>query len=411
MRYFRNRELISLYGVSDKAVRNWIQAAAHGRLPLEIYTHTNGKSYIADTLHNSEILSEVVRRGRKYRNRNSHRSVKPKPDFYRLYSREQIVDIASTLDVTHEFPYRLRYCGAAGDYWDSYLQKLLNAAENNLLKNSIQTIDHSFSYLSSLITAPYINIIDLQVANGRASKELVAKLHATGKLLSYIGIDYSQRLLQITEGNVKNFFGKDLKFKAYCMDVSTQQVRNILAKNAQPYMVKEVQNIALLLGGTIMNYPDPLLTLKQIKQSLNVDDILICSLKLDSIKARRFFDFNTVHDASELPFHNRYSLDLLGIEPEFYDVEQFYSDELRSRIVRIRFKTNLSLAFHVGEYLHNVDFKKGDTVTLLKIRHYGEDEIIELFREGGFQNMQITKSSDSEYITLISKLDTERLSS
>ncbi|HEY5667590.1 MAG TPA: hypothetical protein VIR03_00330, partial [Candidatus Saccharimonadales bacterium] len=95
-KYFKIRELTRLYGVSDKAVRNWIEKAKLGKLNLEL-TVLDGKTYIKDSFHNSAVLEQVVLRGKKYHNKRAVHLVTPSHAFYELYTLDQVVDIINSI--------------------------------------------------------------------------------------------------------------------------------------------------------------------------------------------------------------------------------------------------------------------------------------------------------------------------
>ena len=65
MKYFKNTELAKLYNVSEKSVRNWIEATKKGKLQLQLY-EGGSKAYIANTTKNTLMLEDLVEKGKKY---------------------------------------------------------------------------------------------------------------------------------------------------------------------------------------------------------------------------------------------------------------------------------------------------------------------------------------------------------
>src|SRR6266516_4345302 len=103
MKYFKNTELAKLYKVSEKSVRNWIEAAAAGNIDLELYKVGN-KHHVANTLKNNSVIEQLVQKGKKYKNTRGFRAVSPKKEFYETYNKEQILDIIYGLTVHKEIP-------------------------------------------------------------------------------------------------------------------------------------------------------------------------------------------------------------------------------------------------------------------------------------------------------------------
>lgn len=74
MKYFRNTELAKIYKVSEKSVRNWIEAAQSGKIELQLFEH-NGKYFIANTSKNTTIIEKLVEKGKKFRNTRGHKKL------------------------------------------------------------------------------------------------------------------------------------------------------------------------------------------------------------------------------------------------------------------------------------------------------------------------------------------------
>src|SRR5687768_3577091 len=103
MKYYKNTELAKLYNVSEKTIRNWVQSAQENKLGLLLY-EKNGKSWIANTSKNIEIIEKQVKRGKKFKNGRGLKKITPSKEFYQLYDNKQILDIISNLAVHSETP-------------------------------------------------------------------------------------------------------------------------------------------------------------------------------------------------------------------------------------------------------------------------------------------------------------------
>jgi uncharacterized SAM-dependent methyltransferase len=400
MRHFKNSELRHLYNVSDKTVRNWIAATKAGKLNLELFEQ-DSKLFVADTLPNTFLLEELVQRGKRFRNKRSHRSLTPKPEFYKIYTSSQVIDIINQLDKYHEYPLHYRYFDQGGRYWDAYLRKLYDTPRENFLTTTIELLELDRAYLNDLIKGHHsMNLIDLGVGNGLAAKSLISYLLSRGKLGKYIGIDTSPYLLDVTKQNLRRWFKKDLDIELCLKDLNFERFTEFAVQHHS----EDLFNLVLFLGGTIGNFREPIQALHTIRDSMGKGDVLVCSDKLDTAGARRFFDFNIKTDLTELSLHNRFVLELLSIDSSLYEVEQFYDENNNCRIIQVRLKVAISIRFETGSFRKTVNIDKGETIMLFRKWHFTAQETMDLFSEAGFEVLRFSRSSNEEYILVTARV-------
>ena len=404
MKYFKNTELAKLYNISEKSVRNWIDAAEKDKLDLELYSYS-GKNFIADTLGNSAVIKELVDKGRKYRNSRSHKSVQPSPEFYRQFDTNQAIDIINSIDVYREIPQGYAYFGAGAEYWDKYTHRLLSENESNTLTNNIDLLEFDFEAIESFVAEyDYINVIDVGPGNCLPVKNLLERLHSKQKLKRYIGVDISRDMLDIAEKNIKDWFGDKIKFEGYTKDITFERFRDVVVADSFGKSQKSTANLVLLLGNLIPNFREPEQALHAIRDSMGKQDLLVTFLKLDSQKSRRFFDFNVQSDKAILGLQEKFVLDLLGIEDTFYAIEQFYDEKKKSRVIQVRMTVSLTIDFEVGDFQKTINLHKGESILLWRSWHYTDYEIIGTYDKNNFSLLQATKSKNQEYLLLTSKL-------
>ena len=405
VKYFKNSDLIKLYRISDKSIRNWIEAAKTGRNNLVLYYDEKDKAFIADTLDNIPIIEELVAHGRKYRNERSLKVIRPLSSFYELYNPSQVTHIINSLEIHREYPLRYRYFGKGALYWDLYLQKLNNSGSSNLLKTSIELLEEDWPQLErSLKNYKFINVVDLGVGNGIAIRKALEHLQKTKKLKRYIGLDLSEKLLDITETNIRDWFNDKITMERYVRDISSEHFSDITSTDSFGHDANSTVNLIFFLGGTIMNFKEPDQVLRVIRDSMAQNDVLITSLKLDSLRARRFFDFNIRTDKTVLPSHHGFMLDLLSIDKSLYEIEQFYDHDQRARFIQIRLKMTISIHFKLKDFIKIVELQKGDTILLARILHWSTNEMINLQENNSLELCRATISCDSEYLLTVSKV-------
>lgn len=408
-KYFKNTELIKMYGVSDKAIRNWIEKSRQGKIDLELL-NMDGKTYIKDSFKNNAIVEQLVWSGKKYRNKRVHRIISPTEAFYSLYTKEQVIDIINSLEKYRETPVHYRYLGKGANYWDAYLHKLSNL-DNSYVTSTVELLKLDQPYIASLIERhKYVNIIDVGVGNGLSVKDFLGFVQRTGKLKKYIGIDISKSLLDKAERNIHTWFGDSIEIEKHVRDVNFERFADVISKDSYTQDAALTLNLVLSLGGTLTNFREPAQLVKTIQDSMGKDDLLITTLKLDSEKARSFFDYDIPKDRTLLSFHDRYTLDLLSIDRSFYDVEQLFEEQTRCRYIRIRLKVSVTINFKVGDYVKQVELDKGEPILLIRMWHFKEREIVEILNKSGFALLKSSKTYNEEYALLIARPNTNPIS-
>jgi uncharacterized SAM-dependent methyltransferase len=404
MKYFKNTELAKLYNVSEKTVRNWIQAASEGRLDLQLY-EKNDKPYVANISKNTLIIEGLVEKGKKFKNKRGYKTISPSPKFYKTFNTKQIFDIISNLTIHRELPLKYSYLDGGANYWDKYVHRLSSESQPNMLTSTVKLLSMNTDDLERLLgTRRQVNVVDLGPGNGLPIKELLTHLQKLGRLKRYIALDISKEMLEIAEKNINEWFRGDVKFEGYIRDFGHERFDDLFAEDYSGNDEDIPINLVLLLGGTLCNLRSPDQTLQAINSSLGLDDLIIYSTKLDTANSRRFFDFNISQKSQELTPRHRLTLDMLNIDDSLYDVEQFYDETRRARFISIRLKVALSIEFKLANGTRCLDFKKDDSILLWRYWHQNAIDIIKQFDKNDFDLQIAAKSEDQEYLLLLSRI-------
>jgi uncharacterized SAM-dependent methyltransferase len=405
MKFIKNAELTRLHGVSDKAVRNWIEASLNGKIDLEL-VEIDGKRYIADSLHNDVLIEQLVQKGKKYRNKRSQKVVTPTPEFYSLYSHAQVIEMANYLDKYNEVPSHYRYFGRGALYWNAHLHKFYQATKTNMLTATIELLKLEKGYFDSILNNhDYVNIIDLGVGNGLAARELLGYLKTTGKLKKYIGIDASEDLLKITERNVAEWFNNEVLTEMHILDISHERFGELLSESYGSD-ASSTLNIVLFLGGTIGNFREPFTSLQAIRESLGKDDILITSDEFDNENARKFFGSANLETFSNVSLRNQLLLELLGLDETMYEMEHVFDEKIKSHLVRARLKTEIIINIRSLNYQKQIRFDKGEHILVFRMWEWTNNELVELYEKAGLTQLRMTKLPNNEYVLLVSQVNT-----
>ncbi len=408
MKFFRNTELAELHHISEKSVRNWVEAARAGKLNLQL-CEKNGKCFIADSSKNMALIEQLVEKGKKYKNNRALRKIKPRPKFYDVYDQKQIVSLLASITTYNEIPLQYSYLDGGADYWDAYANRLVGEESPNLLNSTISLLNLSMDTLDQLLnTKRKINIVDLGPGNGLPVKHLLNHFLQREQLKGYIAVDISQGMLNIAEKHIKQWFGDKVKFEGHAKDFSNERFDDIFADD---YIGDDADipiNIVLLLGGTLCNFRSPSQALQTINSSLGPNDLLVYSTKLDTPNTRRHFDLGIETRPKPLDFLFKVVIDMLGIEDSLYEVDQFFDEIKRARFVSIRPKVDIAIEFTLPRGTRIVTLRKNEPLLLWRYWHQTANDVIDQFDQNGFDLMQATKTSDKEYLSLVSKIKSSK---
>lgn len=407
MKYFKNTELASIYHVSEKSVRNWIESAKTGKLDLQLL-EVNDRHHVANTSKNTYLIENLVQKGKKYKNSRGFKTVRPSEDFYKVYSPQQIADIVSSLGTRKEIPFEYCYLNGGADIWDKYSNRLAREHTPNILNQTSELLKLSADYIDKLVGKDRkINVIDLGPGNGSPIRSTLERLVETGRLNRYIAIDISSDILDIVRANIKSWFGNKVKLDTHLCNFEENRFSDITfaaSEGAHP-----PANLVFLLGGTISNFRQPMHLLHTINRSLQRDDLFFYSAYLDTPYTRRFFDFTELGGASSTTnkLESDVMLELLQLDETVCDIEEMLFDRAsRCRFRIMRPRKDLTIEFKVGASKRLVELVKGESIILWRHQHYYATDLIELFTKNDFDVIQATKSEDQNYILLINKIKT-----
>lgn len=396
MHYYKSQELADLYGVSRRTVTNWIKQTREGKLDLELGEDKN-EFYIIKSRLNQNKIDQIVSERQKYLNSRSRKQVTPKPQFYQIYSEQQIYDIIQSLQLYRELPLKYSYFGEGAKLWDEFRSYPGGTFDTKFLVESNQ------SYIDAVLQKfEKINIVDIGVGNGLGAKEVIEYAELKGKLNKYVGIDISSDMLTIAKNNIKLWFGNKVTCEMHECDISNQTFGDIIAEPVNNDVnTPQVGNLLLLFGGSISNFKYPNDVLRNINKSMGSEDILLCQFKIgtEAVKNRLSFIVNYQNQSSTV-------LDLLGIDKSLYSQEIGFDEKEAIRFGRIRLNRTLKIDFHLPKGKWQVDLKKQETI--LTYRASFNDPFNSpknLFYNNGFKPLLTARTLDNTGMLVLADLD------
>lgn len=401
MQYFRNHELASMYKVSQAAVGKWIAATQKGKLEL-VLIEQEGKNYVANTSKNLIAIDKMVKARKKYYNKRSLKTVTPLPEFYKIYSKEQIFDIISNIDIHREIPHQYSYFNGGADYWEKYAQKLIAENTPNLITGTIKLLKLNQAYIDSLL-APYktVNVVDLGVGDCSPIKDLLAHLLDKGVLGRYIALDISQEMIAKARRNLKRWFGGKVAFEGYNRDINYDRFVELMS----PDSGTESINVVLCFGGTLSNLRTPSDSLKIINKSMGRNDIFIYSGLIDTPQTRLYFDFD-LHPGAKSILTYKMILDLLNIDESYYEVERLFDEQVRARFIRLRFKVALTLKFELPTGIKQIEINKGECLLTWRHWHYSTVEYVQNLDDCKFDLLHMSQTLKKDCVLTVAKIKT-----
>lgn len=405
MLYFTNQELAEANHVSVRTVRNWIESAREGKLDLALQ-EKGQRYYIANTSKNALIIQDLVNKNKKYRPHRAQKTVAPQSKFYELYNQDQLYDLVSNLQINHEIPRQYNYFGEGAENWDRYANRLATEDTGNLLKSTLELLEYNECYLDHLLGKyERVNVIDIGVGNALPVKEFLTHLQNQGKLGRYIAIDISPSMLDIAEKNVRSWFGDNIQYEGYALDIDHERFGNLLANEYIKSDSDKTTNLVLFLGSTIANFKKPASILQVIHDSMGINDFFLHHQTLDTLTGRRYFDFKSAPTNSSLAPNHRYIFDLLNIDETLYDVEMGFDADLHERYIKVELKIALSIRFLFDAGERIVSFNKGDKIQLWRHRHNSIVDILQMLHDSEFRTLQASRSTDQQSLLTISRIE------
>lgn len=405
MTYFKNVDLASKYNISEATVRNWVKTAKEGKLDLTLHEEKN-RTYVANEPSNIKIIEKLIAENKKYRNTKSAKTVTPKPEFYKLFDQNQIYDIVRNLEIHHEIPRQYNYFDGGADEWDKYTEGLQTQDTPNLLNRTVELLSENYGHIDKRLGKyQKVNVIDIGVGNALPVKELLSHLVKKGQLGRYIAIDVSTEMLQIAKKNVEKWFNGNVEIEVHQLDITHQRFANLLAKDYLGNDVDSIANLVLFLGGTPDNLRVPDDAFRTINESMNPNDLLVYSNKLEEPEMRpQWFDYTAKPGKLSLSPIHRIVFDLLNIDDSLYDVEMDFDERTDQRFARTHLKVSLTLRFDFSNGQREVKFEKGDTILLWRSWQMTANKILKQFDNNGFYVLQSSQTDDREYILTISEV-------
>ncbi len=400
MKYLKNTELAEMYKVSEDTITNWVKSAKKKKIALQV-VEEGKRTYVVNTSDNHLVLRALSESGKKYKNRRSLKVVTPKPEFYKVFNEDQVIDLVADLEANREIDLKHVYFREGEKSWDDYIIESLNEKSANTPKNTIELLKMTQDYIYELVkNNKKINFVDIGVGNGMTIRYFLEYFLSKGIINKYIGIDYSIDVINKAKNNLTEWFGDSLKTEFHVRDITNQGLKDILFVNAQGVnQTVEYANLILFVGSTIENQRLHSQALNIIKNSLGPSDVFILGQTLDAYSLKLENKLNKAGNEAFI-----FILELLNIDSEMYDLNGYYDKKTDSRFIRADLLTDVHVLIETKRIKKVIKLSNKDHIILLRHKHHNLPDIVKGLSAINFDILNVTTSLDHANVNTISML-------
>ena len=107
------------------------------------------------------------------------------------------------------------------------------------------------------------------------------RLNKLGKIHKYVALDISEELLNLSQTNFQTWFPQ-IEFVSSTIDIENSSIPEVLLKNQANSETDDNANIILHLGVTIGNHQNRTRVLKNFRDSMGKNDLLVFTIETGS---------------------------------------------------------------------------------------------------------------------------------
>jgi SAM-dependent methyltransferase len=394
MSYYKNTEIATKFKVSNSTVGEWVKGARAGKNNLQIRKYRN-KDRILENEHNEAEMVRLKEKGIKYKTARARKIVKPSSSFYKVFNKEQIIEIINDLETRSLINLKFAYDDKGADYWVEFYN-------NPDYKHPIKQKE-LFSIYAPVIgqhldNVEEINILDVGAGTGDPAiwdLEVLKMFSATKgvNVTRYVALDISEKLLELAKNTVKQEF-PDVQVETIAVDIENSNLMSVLNEYRVTHD-KKVANVVILQGAIFGNVDDPIKTMKNIRRALNSDDIVIVIEKFDKEEIRLNTSYYSVGEKESGLFY--WIPDMMGVDTQLCNnrTEFVEKDSCRNKYLIV--DKDYEIEFEIDGGVHRVFLTKDQEVKYWTHRLFTFDHFQEVARRSNYQIAFMGLNADSEY--------------
>jgi uncharacterized SAM-dependent methyltransferase len=322
------------------------------------------------------------------------RTATPSSEFYSIFSEEEVLGIIQALESRREIPLKYSYKGRGAKIWDNYYLKYIIPRWYRTLNVEIDLLKDNFQYLNGNIqNCEKVTIVDVGAGNSYPVKNFIYKLKKMGKINKYIALDISEELLKLSQKNFRNWFPL-IEFTSCKIDIENSSIPKSLFKNQTNLEPDDTAKIFLHLGVTMGNHQNRIGALKNFRDSMGKNDLLVFTNEIGS---------NSNWDGrvrGGLNYHAEQVYEWIknniGIRAEDCELVRKYDDKTDSLVANMKLRHNYTINFSFMEIDKNVEISEGEEITIWRHHKYEIPEVLEEIERAG---LQLVHYSTNKYLS------------
>jgi uncharacterized SAM-dependent methyltransferase len=321
-------------------------------------------------------------------------TAKPTSEFFSVFSEEEILVIIQALEFRREIPLKYSYKGRGAKIWDNFYLKHIIPRWYRTSNPEITLLRKNFELLNSqLQNCEKVTIVDVGAGNSYPVKEFIYKLNKLARINKYIALDISEELLDLSEKNFRKWFPL-IEFIGYTIDIENSSLPEVLPKNKATVETDEIAKIILHLGVTMGNHQNRTGVLKNFRDSMGKNDLLVFT---NEIGSNSKWD-GTVRGGFKYHVEQVYAWikNNIGIRSQDCELVRKYDDKTDSIVANIKLRHDYAINFRFMEIDKTIEISKGEEITIWKQHKY---EIPELLQEIERAGLQLVHSSTDKYLS------------
>jgi uncharacterized SAM-dependent methyltransferase len=322
------------------------------------------------------------------------RTAKPSSEFYSIFSEEEILGIIHALEVRREIPLKYSYKGRGGKIWNDFYRKYIIPKWYRTSSLEIDLLRKNFEYINgNHQKCEKVNIIDVGSGNSYPVKEFVSRLSKLNKINKYIALDISEQLLKLSQENFQKWFPL-IEFISHTIDIENSCLPQIWLTNQAHQKTDDTPKIILHLGVTMGNHQNITKVLKNFRDSMGKNDLLVFTNETGSNsnwdgKVRGGCNYH----AEEV---YKWIKNKMGIKSEDCQLIRKYDLETDSIVANMKFSYNYTINLSYGAIDKNIEILEGEEITIWRHHKY---EIPELMQEIEKAGLQVVHYSIDKYLS------------
>ncbi len=323
-------------------------------------------------------------------------TAKPTSEFFSVFSEEEVLGIIHALEVRREIPLKYSYKGRGAKTWDNFYLKYIIPRWYRASNPEISLLRENFEYINgNLQDREKVTIVDVGAGNSYPVKEFTNKLNKLGRLDKYIALDISEELLNLSENNFRKWFPL-IEFISYPIDIENSCLPEIPLNNQANIETDDIAKIILHLGVTMGNHQNRTGVLKNFRDSMEKNDLLVFTNEIGSNSkwdgiVRGGFKYHVEQVYAWIKKN-------IGIRAEDCELVRKYDDKTDSIVANIKFRDNYAINFTVREIDKTIEISEGEEITIWRQHKY---EIPELMQEIERAGLQLVHYSTDKYLSNI----------